>query len=66
LAGTGCEAWQQLNSSAAAPMAIPDPAVLAALAAQCRSWRSICWSPQCSQFAAVSNSGAGNRVMVSP
>ena len=47
-------------------MAIPDQAVLAALAAQCRSWRSICWSPQCSQFAAVSNSGAGNRVMVSP
>jgi hypothetical protein len=30
------------------------------------SWRSICWSPQRSQFAAVSNSGTGNRVMVSP
>lgn len=29
-------------------------------------WRSICWSPQRRQFAAVSNSGAGNRVMVSP
>jgi hypothetical protein len=29
-------------------------------------WRSLCWSPQRSQFAAVSNSGAGNRVMVSP
>jgi hypothetical protein len=29
-------------------------------------WRSLCWSPQRRQFAAVSNSGAGNRVMVSP
>lgn len=29
-------------------------------------WRSLCWSPQRRQFAAFSNSGAGNRVMVSP
>ena len=29
-------------------------------------WRSLCWAPQRRQFAAVSNSGAGNRVMVSP
>lgn len=30
------------------------------------TWNSLCWLPQRSQFAAVSNSGAGNRVMVSP
>jgi hypothetical protein len=29
-------------------------------------WRSIAWSPQRGQFVAVSNSGTGNRVMVSP
>lgn len=28
--------------------------------------RSIFWPLQCSQFAAVSNSDAGNRVMMSP
>lgn len=30
-------AWQQLSSTALLPMATPDPAVLAALAEQCRS-----------------------------
>ncbi len=29
--------WQQLDSSAVPPMATPDPAVLVALAAQCRN-----------------------------
>ena len=29
-------------------------------------WGSICWAPQRGQFVAVSNSGSGNRVMLSP
>jgi hypothetical protein len=29
-------------------------------------WRALCWSAQRGQFVAVSNSGTGNRVMVSP
>jgi hypothetical protein len=29
-------------------------------------WRSLCWAPQRAQFVAVSNSGSGNRLMVSP
>lgn len=30
------------------------------------SWRSICWSPRRNLYAAVSDSGVGNRVMTSP
>ena len=37
LVGSRNHQWQQLSSTALAPMATPDPAVLAELTAQCRS-----------------------------
>ena len=30
------------------------------------NWTAICWAPELGLFVAVANSGAGNRVMVSP
>ena len=35
-------------------------------AAADQEWRSLCWAPQRELLVAVSSSGTGNRVMVSP